>query len=128
MVELIVEKMHRLKIQPDPSTCRHVFSAYVDNGFHSTAMEALQVLSLRMISEDVNILEEYRLMYENLILDEELNAESKIIEAFKNSPYLVVALLNLRCCSILLSPPSWLPDQSPWAKRLSSNYAARLCG
>lgn len=128
VVELIVEKMHRLKIQPDTSTCRHVFSVYVDKGFHSTAMEALQVLSLRMISEEGYILEECRLMYENLILDEELKAESKIIEAFKNSPNLVVALLNLRWCTILLSPPSWLPDQSPWAKRLSSNYAARLCG
>ncbi|KAH6778303.1 hypothetical protein C2S51_009615 [Perilla frutescens var. frutescens] len=128
VVELIVEKMHQLKIQPDPSTCRHVFSAYVDNGFHSTAMEALQVMSLRMISEEDYILEEYRLKYENLILDEELKAESEIIEVFKDSPFLVVALLNLRWCAILLSPPSWLPDQSPWAKMLSSNYAARLGG
>lgn len=128
MVELIVEKMHRLKIQPDPSTCRHVFSAYADNGFHSTAMEALQVLSLRMISEYGNILEDFRLKYENLILDEESEAESEIVGVFKDSPYLVVSLLNLRWYAILVSPPSWLPDQSPWARRVSSNYTARLGG
>ncbi|XP_057776974.1 pentatricopeptide repeat-containing protein At1g76280 isoform X2 [Salvia miltiorrhiza] len=128
VLELIIEKMHRLKIQPDPSTCRHVFSAYADNGFHSTAMEALQVLSLRMISEEDDILEEYRLKYENLILDEESEAESKIIKVFKDSPYLVVSLLNLRWYAILVSPPSWLPDQSPWARRVSSNFTARLGG
>ncbi|KAL1557173.1 hypothetical protein AAHA92_12695 [Salvia divinorum] len=128
VLELIVEKMHRLKIQPDPSTCRHVFSAYADNGFHSTAMEALQVMSLRMISEEDDILEEYRLKYENLMLDEESDAESEIVGIFKDSPDLVVSLLNLRWYAILVSPPSWLPDQSPWAKRLSSNYTARLGG
>ncbi|XP_047975263.1 pentatricopeptide repeat-containing protein At1g76280 isoform X1 [Salvia hispanica] len=128
VLELIVEKMHRLKIRPDPSTCRHVFSAYADNGFHSTAMEALQVMSLRMISEEDDILEEYRLKYENLILDEESDAESEIVAVFKDSPDLVVSLLNLKWYAILVSPPSWLPDQSPWAKRLSSNYTARLSG
>ncbi|KAG6406146.1 hypothetical protein SASPL_133745 [Salvia splendens] len=128
VLELIVEKMHRLKIRPDPSTCRHVFSAYADNGFHSTAMEALQVMSLRMISEEDDILEEYKLKYENLILDEESDAESEIVGVFKDLPDLVVSLLNLRWYAILVSPPSWLPDQSPWAKRLSSNYTARLSG
>lgn len=128
VVELIVEKMHQEKIQPDPSTCSHVFSAYVENGFHSTAMEALQVLSMRMISEQDDILEENRLKYENLIFDEELEAESQIIEVFKYSPYLAVALLYLRWCATLLLPISWLPNQSLWAKRLSSDYASRHPG
>ncbi|KAK4387867.1 Pentatricopeptide repeat-containing protein [Sesamum angolense] len=35
VIELIVEQMHQDKIQPDPSTCSHVFSAYANNGFHS---------------------------------------------------------------------------------------------
>lgn len=128
MVELIAEKMHRLKIQPDPSTCRQVFSAYADNGFHSTAMEALQVLSMRMISEDGNVLEEYRSKYENLILDEESDVESEILGIFTESPYLAVSLLNLRWYAILVSPPSWLPDQSPWARMVSSKYTARVGG
>ncbi|KAI3459886.1 hypothetical protein Pfo_016549 [Paulownia fortunei] len=128
VIELIVEQMHQEKIQPDPSTCSHVFSAYVDNGFHSTAMEALQVLSMRMISEQDNILKENRLEYENLIFDEDLEAESQIIEVFKDSAHLAVALLYLRWCATLLFPISWLPNQSLWAKRLSSDYVSRRRG
>ncbi|KAK6116789.1 hypothetical protein DH2020_049522 [Rehmannia glutinosa] len=128
VIELIVEQMHREKIQPDPSTCSHVFNAYVDNGPDSTAMEALQVLSMRMISEHDSILEEKRLEYENLIFDEDVETESQIIEIFKDSAYIAVALLYLRWCATLLFPISWLPNQSPWAKRLSSNYASRLRG
>ncbi|KAG8364467.1 hypothetical protein BUALT_Bualt18G0000400 [Buddleja alternifolia] len=126
VVEVIVEQMHREKIQPDPSTCTHVYSAYVNNGFDSTAMEALQVLSMRMISEEDNnnTLEEYRLEYENLICDEGLEAESQIIEVFKESEYVGVALLYLRWCATFELPICWLPNQSVWAKRLSSDYAS----
>lgn len=60
IIELIVERMHQKKVQPDPSTCYFVFSAYIDHDYISTAMEALQVLSMRMISEEDGILEEKR--------------------------------------------------------------------
>ncbi|KAL6527177.1 hypothetical protein OROGR_016267 [Orobanche gracilis] len=128
VIELIAEQMHQEKIQPDPSTCSHVFAAYVDNGFHSTAMEALQVLSMRMISGDENILEENRLEYESLIFDEDPETESQIIEIFKDSAYTGVALLYLRWCATLVCPISWSPNQSPWAKRLSCHYASRHHG
>ncbi|KAL7127983.1 hypothetical protein ABFS83_14G285200 [Erythranthe nasuta] len=128
VIELIIEQMHRQKIQPDPSTCSHVFSAYVDNGFQSTAMEALQVLSMRMISEQDDILQENRSEFENLIFDEDPESESRIIEIFKDSAYLAVALLNLRWCATLMFPISWLPNQSPWAKRLSIDYASACRG
>lgn len=81
-----------------------------------------------MISDDDRVLEEYRLMYEDLILDEEMKAEFKIMEIFREAPFLVVALLNLRWFAILVSPPSWLPNESPWAKMISSNYSAQLRG
>lgn len=128
MIELIVEMMHQDKIQPDPSTCGHVFSAYVNKGFYSTALEALQVLSLRMISEEDNSLEECRLKYEDLILNEHSASESQIMHIFKDSPFRAVALLNLRWCATILSTISWSPNQSPWTKRLSSEYVSRHRG
>ncbi|KZV33190.1 pentatricopeptide repeat-containing protein [Dorcoceras hygrometricum] len=84
VIEFIITRMQQEKIQPEPSTCSHVFSAYVDEGLLVTAMEALQVLSLRMISLEEDILEENRLEYENLIYSEDLEAESHIIEIFKD--------------------------------------------
>ncbi|XP_073052812.1 pentatricopeptide repeat-containing protein At1g76280-like isoform X1 [Primulina eburnea] len=128
VIEFIIERMHQEKIQPDPSTCTHVFSAYVDKGFCITAMEALQVLSLRMISLEDDILEENRLEYEDLIFREDLEAESQIIEIFKDSTNLAVALLYLRWCAISSFPIAWLPSQSPWAKRLSTDNAFRWSG
>ncbi|KAL2522093.1 Pentatricopeptide repeat-containing protein [Forsythia ovata] len=125
VIELMIEQMHQEKIQPDASTISCVFSAYVDNGFHSTAMEALQVLSMRMISEE-NILQEDRIEYENLIFAEDKEAELQILEAFKDSKEsLTAALLYLRWCALGGCPISWLPNQSQWAKRLSSNYASK---
>ncbi|GER36932.1 pentatricopeptide repeat-containing protein [Striga asiatica] len=128
VIELIVEQMYRQKIKPDPSTCSHVFTAYVESGFHSTAMEALQVLSMRMISHDENILDEKKLEYENLIFGEDPETESRIIEVFKDSPSTGVALLYLRWSATLELSISWSPSESPWAKRLSSDYASRHSG
>ncbi|GFZ10513.1 tetratricopeptide repeat (TPR)-like superfamily protein [Actinidia rufa] len=124
IIELIVKRMHEQRVQPDPSTCYFVFSAYADHDYISTAMEALQVLSLRMISEESSILEESRTEFEeNYILAEDSEAESRIVELFKDSEEnLAVALLNLRWCATLGFQISWLPNQSPWAKRLSSKY------
>lgn len=66
---------------------------------------------------------------EDLILADDLEAESRIIEFFKDSKEnLAVGLLNLRWCAIVGSPISWLPDQSQWAKRLSNSYGSRISG
>ncbi|XP_071919961.1 pentatricopeptide repeat-containing protein At1g76280-like isoform X4 [Coffea arabica] len=125
VIELIVEQMHREKIQPDPSTCHYVFSAYVDQGFYSTAMEALLVMSMRMISEDDDIREEERAEFENLIVAEDM--EARIIDLFKISmDDIHFALLHLRWCAMLGYTVSWLPNESQWAKRLSENYALLL--
>ncbi|XP_043721428.1 pentatricopeptide repeat-containing protein At1g76280 isoform X2 [Telopea speciosissima] len=128
IIEHIVERMHQEKIQPDPSTCCYVFSAYVNRGFLSTAMEALQVLSMRMISEDENILQEKRAYFEeDLILAEGLDAESSILELFKDDENLAAALLNIRWCALVGFPVSWLPNESVWAKRLSRYRLRRAC-
>ncbi|XP_059634066.1 pentatricopeptide repeat-containing protein At1g76280 [Cornus florida] len=128
IIELIVERMHQEKIQPDPSTCSFVFSAYVDRGFDSTAVEALQVLSMRMISEEDVTLEEKRMEYEEaFILAEDLDAESRILELFKDSEEkIAAALLNLRWCAIAGFPVSWSPNQTLWATRLSSNVLTNV--
>ncbi|XP_038691234.1 pentatricopeptide repeat-containing protein At1g76280 isoform X3 [Tripterygium wilfordii] len=122
---IIISILAQEKIQPDPSTCHYVFSAYVDAGFHGTAMEALQVLSMRMISEDDH--QDMRTKFEEeFILDEGLEAESRIIQLFKDSDeYLAVALLNLRWCAILGFPIHWSPNQSLWVRKLATSYDAR---
>lgn len=114
-----MELMHREKVPPDPRTCGYVFSAYVNSGFHSTAIEALQVLSLRMISEDGNILGEEKKFVNEFILSEDLSAESQILKLFEDSEdELAVGLLNLRWCAIAGFPICESADQSLWARRL----------
>ncbi|BBG96358.1 hypothetical protein Prudu_005143 [Prunus dulcis] len=126
VVEFVVEWMHQEKVQPDPATCHFVFSAYANSGFHSTAMEALQALSMRMICEEDGSFPEKAEFEDDFIFAEDLEAESRIVQLFKDSEEnLAVALLNLRWCAVLGFPISWSPNQSPWARRLSSNYTAR---
>ncbi|KAJ1411503.1 pentatricopeptide repeat-containing protein [Sesbania bispinosa] len=119
--------MHRQKIQPNPATCGFVFSAYVNSGFHNTALEALQVLSLRMVSEDGNILREKKKFVDEYILAEDLAPESHILELFEDfEDELAVGLLNLRWCGISGFPICESADQSLWAKRLKLQYVKRL--
>ncbi|XP_047324858.1 pentatricopeptide repeat-containing protein At1g76280 isoform X2 [Impatiens glandulifera] len=124
IIEVIIERMHRAKVQPDASTCNSVFSAYINYGFISTAMEALQVLSMRMISYDESVIESKKIEFEeNFIFLDDEDAESRIIDLFKSSTdNIAVALLNLRWCAILGYHISWVPSQSPWTRRLSTNY------
>lgn len=135
--------MHRQKVQPDPATCNYVFSTYVDCGFHNMAIEALQVLSMRMICQEDGALQEKKLEVEDdfilfdesekkaefgddFILSDESEAELQILEFFRVfEENVVVALLNLRWCAILGFPISWSPNQSLWARRLSINYDSR---
>ncbi|CAN4094074.1 unnamed protein product [Withania somnifera] len=125
VIEPIVEQMHLQGVLPDPSTCSHVFTAYVNQGVYHTAMEALQVLSVRMIAGDDKDTDEKQTELENLVLGEDLEDESQILEPFKDSKeYLTVALLQLRWCAILGYPVSWSPSDSQWARRLSSNLAS----
>ncbi|KAK9740130.1 hypothetical protein RND81_03G013900 [Saponaria officinalis] len=126
VIELVLGVMHREKVQPDPSTCSYVFDAYVDREFFGTAIEALQVLSIRMISMDNDdTIDDIRSKYENLIHSEGPDAEMKIMQYFSHSVNLVAALLNLRWCSFVGSSIPWVPDQNPWAKRLSSDPSAQ---
>ncbi|KAL8167681.1 hypothetical protein V2J09_009180 [Rumex salicifolius] len=124
IIELIVELMHEWRIRPDPSTCHYVFNAYVEGEFFSTALEALQVLSLRMISEDETVLQETRAEFEeDYILADDLKAELMIMKLFDNSKdNLCFGLLNLRWCTLMGSELTWEPNQSPWSKRLSSAF------
>lgn len=126
LIESVVERMHMEKIRPDVVTCNYVFSAYVDHGFHNTAMEALQVLSMRMLCEEDGSIPD-KTVFEDLILSEDTEAESRILELFKDSKdNLAFALLNLRWSELLGFSVAWSPDQSPWATRLSNTYGARI--
>lgn len=87
-------------------------------------MEALQVLSMRMISEE-SILHEKRIFYEDLVHGEDPDVELEIIEIFRESQeFIATALLNLRWCAITGSSISWSAEESLWARRLSSSYGA----
>lgn len=130
VIELVLQRMHEKKILPDPTTCSYVFRSYVRSYArrrYSTAFEALQVLSMRMILEDGSSLEEIRSAYEQqFILAEDMEADSRIFEVFKErKDNLAFGLLNLRWCAIAGHAISWSPDQSLWAKRLSKSYG---CG
>lgn len=122
-----MRRMHQEKVQPDATTCYYVFFAYVDHDYISTAVEALQVLCMWMLSEEDSMLEEQRReLEENFILAEDLEAESRIVDLFKDSKEnLAAAVLNLRWCATLGFPISWLPDQSPWMRRISSDSGPR---
>lgn len=125
VIEYIVEQMRREKVNPDPSTCHFVFNCYVEKGYHTTAIEALNVLSLRMLNEEVkeSLQEKKTELEENFVMSEDPEAETKIIELFKDSQeHLAAALLNLRWCSMLGVRIIWSEDQSPWAKGLSNKY------
>ncbi|MQM20518.1 hypothetical protein Taro_053540 [Colocasia esculenta] len=125
VIEYVVEQMHQQKIQPDPATCNYVFSAYVNHDFYNTAIEALQVLSMRMISEDENILLEKRIVFEDLVHSEDPDVESWITDIFKEvDEHLAAALLNLRWCAIAGYSISWSPKQTLWSRRLSSCYGS----
>lgn len=123
IIELLVEHMHRENIQPDPETCIHVFYSYYDSGLIDTAMEALQVLSVRMISEDETVQREMQLNFQALVLDEDSQVEESFMEIFNDSKeYLAAALFNMRLCALSGMPNFWIPDQSPWAIQLRLQY------
>ncbi|KAL2349373.1 hypothetical protein Fmac_003373 [Flemingia macrophylla] len=128
VIEFIAEYMHREKVPPDPATCGYVFSAYVNSGFHITAIEALQVLSLRMMSKDGNILREKKNFVNEFILSEDSAVESQILKLFEDSEdELAVGLLNLRWCALAGFPIFESADQSPWTKRLERMQLHRHC-
>uniref|UniRef100_A0ACD5Y9Z0 Uncharacterized protein n=1 Tax=Avena sativa TaxID=4498 RepID=A0ACD5Y9Z0_AVESA len=125
IVECILECIHRAKIQPDESTLWYTFCTYVDQELYNTAVEALQVLSMRMISEDASVLKGKGVALEDLILSEEPDAELSIIKAFRaTNECSVAALLNLRWCVMMGSTISWSSEDSLWARRLASSYDA----
>lgn len=124
IIEYVMDRMHKQRVRPDPTTCGNVFTAYVNQGFHNTAMEALQVMSIHMLSEeDIN---ENKIVFEELIYAEDSEAESRILNLFKGSKENVaVALLNLRWCAMVGNPISWSTNQSQWVKRLSATNSFR---
>ncbi|KAG2644035.1 hypothetical protein PVAP13_2KG400000 [Panicum virgatum] len=123
VIEYIVECIHREKIQPDPSTLWYTFCVYEEHELYNTAIEALQVLSMRMISEDVSIRGDKITAFEDLILSEEPDAELRITRTFEaGEEFLATALLNLRWCAIMGATLSWSPEESLWARRLASSH------
>ncbi|GMH18910.1 hypothetical protein Nepgr_020751 [Nepenthes gracilis] len=125
VIELTIERMHEEKIQPDSSTCNYVFSAYADRELFSTAVEALQVLSMRMISENDSALEEKRMEFEEFIQAEDPEAEMRIMHTFSHSEDLAAALFNLRWCAMIGFSISWPPNHSLWARRLVRTYGTQ---
>lgn len=119
--------MYRNKVQPDPTTCRYVFTAYVRHGFHNTAVEALQVLSLRMISDKDDKLQQMREELDDIIHSEDTNSELQMLKFFTNFEEITaVALLSLRWCALAGFSVSWFPNQTAWARRLAANYNSRV--
>ncbi|KAI3730047.1 hypothetical protein L6452_18723 [Arctium lappa] len=124
IIEFVMDRMLKEKVRPDAATCGYVFSIYVDRGFYNTAMEALQVMSICMLSEqDIN--ENTTLFEDEFIYAEDSEAESRALEHFIDSEHHAVALLNLRWCAMQGNPISWSTHDSPWVKRLSATNRSR---
>ena len=123
IIELLDEHMHRENIQPDPETFLHAFSSYYERGLIDTALEALQVLSVRTTSEDENVQREMQANFQGLVLDENSQVEESFMEIFNDSnEYLAAALFNMRFCALSGVSNSWIPDKSPWAIQLRLQY------
>lgn len=118
VIEFVMDRMLKEKVGPDAATCGYVFSIYVHRGFYNTAMEALQVMSICMLSEqDIN--ENTTLFEDDFIYAEDSEAELRALEHFIDSEHHAIALLNLRWCAMQGNPISWSIHDSPWVKRLS---------
>lgn len=88
-------------------------------------MEALQVLSVRMITQEGVPPAEKRAEYEDFIFSEDPEAESRISYLLKDyQDNVAFGLLNLRWCAILglMDSVNWVPEESPWSQRISSHY------
>ncbi|KAL5706211.1 hypothetical protein ACHQM5_024410 [Ranunculus cassubicifolius] len=128
VIEYIVERMHREEIQPDPTTLAIVMNAYVRRRHHTTALEALQVLSMRMISLDDSILEQHRQSFVENYEEGYEGFLENVVNFFKGiEENIYTAFWCLRWSSgllgdenLLLAP--WAPNKTEWAQRLSSNY------
>lgn len=127
VIEFVVELMHQENIKPNAATCEYVFSVYVKHGLFSTAMEALHVLSMRMLCEEYSSsLQEETELWNDLVLAEDEEAESRILQLFQNfEEGRAVVLLSLRWSAMLGYSISLSPDLSPWAKRLSTKYGTK---
>ncbi|KAK9078126.1 hypothetical protein SSX86_002183 [Deinandra increscens subsp. villosa] len=120
IIEYVMDRMHKERVLPDSTTCGHVFTAYVNQGFYNTAMEALQVMSIHMLSVEE---EDKKTVFEDLIYAEDSETELRVLELFKDSKEdLAVALFNLRWCAMMGNPISWSTDQSHWVKRLANGF------
>lgn len=88
-------------------------------------MEALQVLSVRMITQEGVPCAEKRAEYEDFIFSEDPEAESQLsylLEDYQDN--IAFGLLNLRWCAILglMDSVNWVPQESPWSQSISSYY------
>ncbi|WCJ40402.1 Tetratricopeptide repeat (TPR)-like superfamily protein [Euphorbia peplus] len=123
VIEFIAEEMHQRKVKPDELTCRYVYIGYVRRHFPKTAMEALNVLCVRMICEEYGDFPRAREQFEDLILSEDEETESRIVKLFGGPKEdIITALLCLRWCAMDGFSISWSPDETQWATRLSTNH------
>ncbi|KAL8240053.1 hypothetical protein R6Q59_013408 [Mikania micrantha] len=121
IIEYVMDRMHKERVPPDSTTCGHVFTAYVNQGFYNTAMEALQVMSIHMLSEVED--EDNKTVFKDLIYAEDSEAELRALDLFKDSKEdLSVALFNLRWCAMMGNPISWSTNQSQWVKQLALGH------
>lgn len=115
-----MDRMHQERVPPDPDTCAHVFSAYVNRDCFTTAMEALQVMSINMLPQQD--IQKYKTIFEqDFIYAEDSEADLRALNLFKDSNEIhAVALFNLRWCAMAGNQISWLTGQSHWVQQLAA--------
>ena len=120
IIDIIEYVMDRMHVPPDAQTCIHVFSVYEDCKLFDTAIEALQVMSVNMLSKR-DIEENESIFADDFNYGEDSQVELKAVDLFRDSKENVaVALLNLRGCAIMGGDRiPWLTGQSRWVRHMS---------
>ncbi|KAL4579053.1 hypothetical protein LXL04_015188 [Taraxacum kok-saghyz] len=120
IIEYVMDRMHEERVPPDAQTCIHVFSVYEDCKLFDTAIEALQVMSVNMLSKQ-DIEENGSIFVDDFIYGEDSRVELKAVDLFRDcKENVAVALLNLRGCAIMGGDRiPWLTGQSRWVRRIS---------
>lgn len=127
LIEFLVEHMHREKIQPNITTCEHVVSAYLNCHQIDDAVEALRVLSIRMLPKGGKLQGQLEDILKQIFNEDSLQVESSTIQLLKDAliskGLLSEALLAARLSGFgNASIETWNADESTWAKRLRDQY------
>lgn len=127
LVEFLVEHMHRKRLPPNMPICELVVSAYLNCHQVDDAVEALRVLSTRMLPTGHQSSEQVEDMFKKVFSEDGLHIDESTSDLLKDAMdhkgVLSEALLATRLAGFGNAPmDEWNAEESWWAKRLKVQY------